>query len=92
MSSSNQNNLFRPIGDIASATDALPDNIEAIDQEKLVQLASKNVDHKGESTEGQAAGFERGDGDDREVQQIESLCMECGKNVGIGCVCSHSTG
>lgn len=59
--------LFRPIGEVVDATDKLRDDIEAVDQDRLVQESNKT------------GGGEDADDEEREVQQIESLCMECGE-------------
>lgn len=62
MTSPKPDNLFKPIGEIATETDALP---EVADEE-----AARAEDQP---------KFELEDGEEREVQQIESLCMECGE-------------
>jgi zinc finger protein len=61
------NELFKPIGEIASQTDALP---EVPDDDVRLQDDGAQPDFQ--------------DGEEREVQQIESLCMECGEQVGRG--------
>jgi hypothetical protein len=59
------NELFKPIGEIASQTDALP---EVPDDDVRLQNDGAQPDSQ--------------EGEEREVQQIESLCMECGEQVG----------
>jgi zinc finger protein len=62
---SEQNNLFPSMGDIASRTEALP-SVED-DDKRLAHDAPINDQQE--------------DGEEREVQEIESLCMRCHEQV-----------
>lgn len=62
MASSKSDNLFKPIGEIATQTDAQPE----VEDDEAARAE-------------QQPRFELEDGEEREVQQIESLCMECGE-------------
>lgn len=59
--------LFKSIGDIATNIDA---QAERSEQEQGQEKKQEDV----------AMGFED---ENREVQEMESMCMECGKNVSI---------
>ena len=59
---SQQENLFKPIGQLAQDTDARP---EVDDDDARLQ-----------------EGGEFQEGNEREVEQVESLCMECHQQVG----------
>jgi zinc finger protein len=64
---SQQNQLFPSMGDIASRTEALP-NVEDDD---------KRLAHDAPTLE------EQEEGEEREVQEIESLCMRCHEQVSF---------
>lgn len=57
-----QENLFKPIGQLAQDTDARP---EVDDDDARLQ-----------------EGGDFQEGNEREVEQVESLCMECHQQVG----------
>lgn len=61
--------LFRPIGDLVDATNALPDV-----PDDDVRLQEGKV-------------HEVAEGEEREVQQIESLCMNCHEQVSRTAPC-----
>lgn len=63
--SGQQNNLFPSMGDVASRTEALPD---VQDDDKRLAHDAPTLEHQDE-------------GEEREVQEIESLCMRCHENV-----------
>ena len=65
--------LFKSIGDIATNIDA---QAERPEQEQGQDKKQEDV----------AMGFED---ENREVQEMESMCMECGKNVSIQIVCDQ---
>lgn len=65
--SGQQNSLFPSLGDVASRTEALPD----------VQDDDKRLAHDAPTLEHQE------EGEEREVQEIESLCMRCHENVRL---------
>lgn len=82
MSKRDHTTAFRPIGDAAAATDAL----------KSEDDAQMQVDNAGVAT-GQEQSQQ--DGDDGEalehpVDEIESLCMQCGENVRLSILCRSS--
>lgn len=64
---SGQQNLFPSMGDIASRTNALRD----------VEDDDKRLAHDAPTLE------EQEEGEEREVQEIESLCMRCHEQVSI---------
>lgn len=77
-SSRPQDPFFKPIGEAAEAVDALPDEPEA-DRAAEGQSAAEREDGEGKYDDVQP------------VDSIESLCLECGKNVGLSLFSYHRT-
>lgn len=77
MSKRDHQTAFRPIGEAAAATDAL----KAEDDEQM------QVDSNAGAVAGQQQQQQEKNDDDEPlehpVEEIESLCMQCGENVSI---------
>lgn len=69
--SEQKTNLFPTLGEIASRTDALPEIAD--DDARLREDAPPLV--------------EQGEGEEREMQEVESLCMRCHEQVRVIQIC-----
>lgn len=78
MSKRDHRTAFRPIGDAAAATDALKDEDDQMQVDNTAVIAGQEQKQQKQNND------ENDDGEPLEhpVEEIESLCMQCGENVG----------